>query len=189
MVCRLNPEEPSVHAVKIQSYHTSCSHLRYFYIQICWQWWLHTWWRHQMETFSTLLAICAGNSPVSGEFPAQRPVTRSFYVFFDLRMDGRLSKHSWGWWLDTLSCPLWRQSNEFGGSKVNWDSSCKVSFLQTGTKLSLLMHYRFLHGGTLCNIQTPVDSNESRVSQSTYIVDSAIMISNNCSIIASRTPC
>ena len=37
-----------------------------------------------METFSALLAICAGNSPVNGEFPAQRPVTRSFDVFFDL---------------------------------------------------------------------------------------------------------
>ena len=37
-----------------------------------------TWWRHQMETFSALLAICARNSPVPGEFPAQRPVTRSF---------------------------------------------------------------------------------------------------------------
>ena len=34
---------------------------------------------------SALLAICAGNSPVAGEFPAQRPVTRSFDVFFDLR--------------------------------------------------------------------------------------------------------
>ena len=44
------------------------------------------WWRHQMETFSALLAICAGNSPVPGEFPAQRPVTRSFDVFFDLRL-------------------------------------------------------------------------------------------------------
>ena len=64
-----------------------------------------------METFSALLAICAGNSPVSGEFPAQRPVTRSFDVFFDLRLGGRLSKHSWGWWLETPSCPLWRQSN------------------------------------------------------------------------------
>ena len=42
---------------------------------------IHPWWRHQMETFSALLAICAGNSPVSGEFPAQRPVTWSFYVF------------------------------------------------------------------------------------------------------------
>ena len=38
-----------------------------------------------METFSALLAICAGNSPVPGEFPAQRQVTRNFDVFFDLR--------------------------------------------------------------------------------------------------------
>ena len=38
-----------------------------------------------METYSTLLAICAGNSPVTGEFPAQRPVTRSFDVYFDMR--------------------------------------------------------------------------------------------------------
>ena len=45
------------------------------------------WWRHQMETFSVLLALCAGNSPVAGEFPAQRPVTRSFGVFFDLRLN------------------------------------------------------------------------------------------------------
>ena len=35
------------------------------------------WWRHQMETFSVSLAIFAANSPVNGEFPAQRPVTRS----------------------------------------------------------------------------------------------------------------
>ena len=38
-----------------------------------------------METFSLLLALCAGNSPVTGEFPTQRPVTRSFGVFFDPR--------------------------------------------------------------------------------------------------------
>ena len=44
----------------------------------------YSWWRHQMETFSPLLAICAGNSPVPGEFPAQRPVTQSFDLFFDL---------------------------------------------------------------------------------------------------------
>ena len=61
-----------------------------------------------METFSALLAICAGNSPVSGEFPAQRPVTRSFDVFFDLRLNKPLSKQSYGWWLETLSRPLWR---------------------------------------------------------------------------------
>ena len=45
-----------------------------------------------METFSALLAIYAGNSPVPGEFPAQRPVTQSFDVFFDLRQNKRLSK-------------------------------------------------------------------------------------------------
>ena len=78
--------------------------------------WLHptetnTWWRHQMETFSALLAICAGNSPVPGEFPTQRPVTRSFDVFFDLHLNKRLSKQSWGWWFETPPCPLWRHSN------------------------------------------------------------------------------
>ena len=52
------------------------------------------WWRHQMETFSALLAICAGNSPVPGEFPTQRPVTPSFDVSFDLRRNKRLNKQS-----------------------------------------------------------------------------------------------
>ena len=46
-----------------------------------------TWRRHQMETFSALLAFCSGNSPVTGEFPEQRPVTRSFDFFFDLRLN------------------------------------------------------------------------------------------------------
>ena len=52
------------------------------------------WWRHQMRKFSALLAICAGNSPVTGEFPTQRRMTRSFDVFFDLRLYKRLSKQS-----------------------------------------------------------------------------------------------
>ena len=71
-----------------------------------------TWWRHQMETFSVLLAICAGNSPVIGEVPTQKPVTRSFDVFFNLRLNNRLSKHSWGWWFEMPSHPLWRDCNE-----------------------------------------------------------------------------
>ena len=58
----------------------------------------HSWWRHQMETFSALLALCAGNSPVTGEFPSQRPVTRSIDVFFDLRPNKQLSKQ----WFETL---------------------------------------------------------------------------------------
>ena len=71
----------------------------------------NSWWRHQMETFSTLLAICAGNSPVLGEFPTPRPVTRSFDFFFDLRLNKWFSKQSWGWWFETLSRPLWRHRN------------------------------------------------------------------------------
>ena len=55
-----------------------------------------TWWRHQMETFSALLALCTGNSPVTGKFPSQRPMTRNFVVYFDLRLNKRLSKW-WGW--------------------------------------------------------------------------------------------
>ena len=46
--------------------------------------WGLTRWRHQMDTLSALLALCTGNSPVTGEFPSQGPVTRSFDVFFDL---------------------------------------------------------------------------------------------------------
>ena len=51
-----------------------------------------SWWRQQVETFSALLDLCAGNSPVTGEFPAQKPVTRNFDVFFDLHLNKRLSK-------------------------------------------------------------------------------------------------
>ena len=65
------------------------------------------WWRHQMETFSALLAICAGNSVNS----LQRPVTRSFDDFFYLHPNKRLSKQWWGWWFETPSCPLWRHRN------------------------------------------------------------------------------
>ena len=46
-----------------------------------------TWWRHQMETFSALLALCAGNSPATSEFPTQRPVTWSVDVFIDLHLN------------------------------------------------------------------------------------------------------
>ena len=70
-----------------------------------------SWWRHQMETFVAILALCAGNSPVTGEFPSQRPVTGNFDVFFDLRLNKRLSKQPWSWWFGTPSHPLWRHCN------------------------------------------------------------------------------
>ena len=99
-------------------YHTAFLHLNRIISTMAANLWLprachnNTWWRHQMETFSALLAICAGNSPVTGEFPAQRPVTWSFDVFFDLRLNKRLSKQSWGWWFETPSRSLWRHCND-----------------------------------------------------------------------------
>ena len=71
-----------------------------------------TWWRHQMETFSVSLALCVGNSPVTGEFPSQRPVTWSFDVFFDLHLNKRFSKQSWGCWFETPWHSLWRHCSE-----------------------------------------------------------------------------
>ena len=71
-----------------------------------------TWWRHQMDTFSALLALCAGNSLVTSEFPAQRPVTQSFDVSFDLHLIKRLSKWSWGWWFVTPPCSWWCHCND-----------------------------------------------------------------------------
>ena len=82
-------------------------------------WWSGLWmislWRHQMETFSALLALCVGNSPVTGDFPAQRPVTQSFDIFLDLRLNKRLSKQWWGWWSETPSRSLWRKCNDRSG--------------------------------------------------------------------------
>ena len=49
-----------------------------------------------MEAFSALLSLCVENSPITGEFPLQRPVTRSFGVFFDQRLNKRLIKWSIG---------------------------------------------------------------------------------------------
>ena len=90
-----------------------------------------SWWRHQMETFSALLVLFEGNSPVTGEFPSQGPVTRTFDVFFDLRLNKRLSKPSRRRWFETPSRSLWRHcnvSNIFQGwlsSSFSVKSSCR----------------------------------------------------------------
>ena len=72
---------------------------------------LQVWWRHQMETFSALLAPCAGNSPGH-----KGPVTRSFVIFFDLGLNKRLSKQSSRRWFGTPMRSLWRHSNGKCGS-------------------------------------------------------------------------
>ena len=77
------------------------------------------WWLHQMETFSALLTIFSGNSPVTSEFPAQRQVTRSFDAFFDLRLNKRLSEQLWGWWFERPSRPSWRHCNTLWSIWIN----------------------------------------------------------------------
>ena len=69
------------------------------------------WWRHQMETLYALLALCAGNSPVTCEFPSQSSVTRSFDVFFDLGLNKWLRKQSRRRWFEMSLCSLWRHCN------------------------------------------------------------------------------
>ena len=64
-------------------------------------------WKH----FPRYWPFVRGNSPAPSEFPTQRPVTRSFDVFFDLGLNKRLSKQSWGWWFETLSRSLWCHRN------------------------------------------------------------------------------
>ena len=124
------------------------------------------WWRHQMETFSALLAICAGNSPGT----AQRPVMRSFDVFFDLRLNKWLCKQSRGWWFETLLCPLWRHCNgdvlykivNRGYQGVNIDglmqdcsnsSALAMELLQFCNKLSICVcqYVNFSGAGPACS--------------------------------------
>ena len=77
------------------------------YLEAYWRKMTVSWWRHQMETFSPLLAFVRG----IGGFPSQRPVTWSFDDFFDLRLTNRLSKQSRRWWFETPSCTVWRHCN------------------------------------------------------------------------------
>ena len=60
------------------------------------------------NTFRATGPLCG---EFTGEFPSQRPVTRSVNVFFGLCLNKRLSKQSYGWWFDTPLRPLWRHCN------------------------------------------------------------------------------
>ena len=89
-------------------------------------WWNQVVTQYPTQSLSALIVLCLtmmtssnGNifrvtGPMCGEFtgpgdfPAQRPATRSFDVFFDLRLYKRLSKQRWGWWFETTSWSLWR---------------------------------------------------------------------------------
>ena len=78
-----------------------------------------------------------------GEFPAQRPVTRSFGVVFDLRLNIRLSKQSWGWWFETPSRSLWRHCNDFVISlNLLWFGSTILSYVIHGYLFEIRKLYK-----------------------------------------------
>ena len=93
----------------------------------CPQWFIHCCYcgtgRSDMMTssngniFRATSHLC-GEFTGSGDFPTQRPVTRSFDVFFDLCLNKRLNKQPWGWWFETPSWSLWRQCNAQFFSRV-----------------------------------------------------------------------
>ena len=133
-----------------------------------------SWWRHEMETFPALLVICMGNSPVPREFPPQRPVTRSFDVFFDLRLNKRLSKQSWGWWFETPSWSLWRQchfnviskssdlfpvryNDDYGNSVIEFQNMIQPAFVKLKQYLKhipvLILCYTTFYN--FCHFLTP----------------------------------
>ena len=123
-----------------------------------------TWWRHQMGPFYALLAICAGNSPVTGEFPAQRPVTRSFDVFFDLLLNKRLSKQWWDWWFKTPSRPLWRHSNR----RADLDAPCAVH----------IFHLLFPDNGLKSNNNSKIQTMMNQFSQR-FVADGIWIVLHN----------
>ena len=95
-----------------------------------------SWWRHQMETFSVLMALFAGNSPVTDEFPSQRSVTWIFVVFFDLQLNKRLSKPTRRRWFETPLHSLWRHCNVWfrkwtPSVTLNDFNSCMDEYLHT----------------------------------------------------------
>ena len=95
-----------------------------------------------------------------GEFTgtAQRPVTRSFDVFFDVCLNKRLSKQSWGWWYETLSLPLWRHRNDrlknqkrpirimiISNKYHNAHTAFDLNILDTLDLSALIFYHRYVH--------------------------------------------
>ena len=81
---------------------------------VAWDWSINCWCFMMTSSNGNILRVTGplcGEFTGPGEFPSQRSVTRSFDLFFDLRLNKRLSKQSWGWWFETQSRPLWRHCN------------------------------------------------------------------------------
>ena len=131
-----------------------------------------SWWRHEMETFSASLALSEGNPPVTGGFPSQRPVMRSFDVFIDVRLNKRLSKQLRCWGFQTPSRSLWRQCNKkmffvlkrgpgsvfprhWNIKEIKWKITSSIQSLRTFI-VNKLLTIKVKHMGNLWNELRPI---------------------------------
>ena len=101
---------------------------------------------------STLLALCVGNSPVTSEFPSQRPVTWSFDIFFDLCLRKRLSTQLRCWWFEVPSCPLWRHCNVWFFFTVKLQKVFEQT-VKRKLKWDTLTHWPFGNADVILNLQ------------------------------------
>ena len=103
-----------------------------------WNFWVQTWWRHQMETFSASLAICAGNSPVHGEFPHTKASDAELLCF-------RWSAWINGWANNREAGDLRRHCAHYVVTVMNnyWSTSWKIHYQGWVTKLNSLVLWFF----------------------------------------------
>ena len=103
-----------------------------------------SWWRRLIETFSTWLALCEGNPPLTGGFPSKRPVTRSSDIFFDLSLNKRSRKRSRRWWFEMPWRSLWRHCKASHGTGDRALSEPMMTQFTNPTYdhlATLIMHY------------------------------------------------
>ena len=109
-----------------------------------------------IKSFSALLVLCAGISPLTGDFPSQRPMTRSFDIFFYLGLNKRLSKQSRRWWFETPSRSLWRHCNVSAVSRLEQDWPFKYMYRWFSRLLVALLRVKLISLG-------PIEKPKTRI--------------------------
>ena len=99
------------------------------------------WWRHQMETFSALLALCPGKSPVPVNSSHKTQWRGALIFSLICALDKRLSKQSCGWWFETPSLSLWRHCNENTVLAIGHQESNPIMNARVTCHIISLLHY------------------------------------------------
>ena len=134
-----------------------------------------SWWRHQMETFSALLAICAGIHR-SRWFRHTKTSDAELWCFFDVRLNKRLSKQSWGWWFETTSHSLWRLCNVY--FLLDNEEFLEVLYYTWRAPQMILWRCKFAYGLSMvtdlqCNLCQKLDSGSPSVMYSRHLISNS----------------